>query len=446
MTRELEGKRLLILGGMRISCEIVRAAHSLGMFVGVTDYNPPEKSPAKAMADASYQVSTTDVDAVVSLIQREHYDGVITGFVDVLLPFYADICEKASLPCYGTREQFEIFINKDRYKALMREYGVPTIPEYEIDPAHFDETAESVVYPVLVKPADSSGARGITICGNREELKKAILTAHGFSHTGTVLVEQYIDEQEVTVFWVFKDGEYYLTSIGNRHVKHNQTGVIPLPVGYTYPSYVLPRYREEVEPCVKRMLRSAGIRDGMMFMQCKVVDGKCLVYDIGFRLTGSLEYKNLMAACGYDPMEMMLRFAVTGSMGEPELGRKADPALHGKYAYNVSCLARPGKIAEIRGLADLKRIPGVIDAVVAHMPGEEITESMKGLLSQITLRVLGEASSVEEMKAAVLKVQETVQIISDRGENLMLPGMEEGDFYGCLDQRGGRFSRKEAHL
>ena len=428
MEHMLEGKRLLILGGMRISCEIVRRAHELGMFVGVTDYNPPEKSPAKAIADRSYQVSTTDVDAVVKLIAEEQYDGVITGFVDVLLPYYAEICEKAGLPCYGTKEQFEIFINKDRYKALMREYGVPTIPEYEVDLERFDETTEDIVYPVLVKPADSSGARGITICRCRDELKEALSKANGFSHTGTVLVEQYIDEQEATVFWVFQDGEYYLATIGNRHVKHNQEGVIPLPVGYTYPSAVIPRYIRETMPQTKEMFRAAGIRNGMMFMQCKIVDGLCLVYDIGYRLTGSLEYKNLLAACGYDPLAMMLEFAVTGSMGEPDLAGKADPLLGGQYSYNVSCLSKPGRIAELKGVEEVKKMPGVIDAVPAHYPGEEITESMRGLLAQITVRVLGMADSVDDMRDKMLRVQDTVSILSDTGEELMLPGIEPGDY------------------
>ena len=428
MDCSLKNKRLLILGGMRISCEIVRKAHEMGLFVGVTDYNPPEKSPAKAIADASYQISTTDVDAVVSLIREEHYDGVITGFVDVLLPYYAEICEKAGLPCYGTKEQFEIFINKDRYKDLMRRCGVPTIPEYAVDVERFDETAAQVVYPVLVKPADSSGARGITICESKEELREAVTRANAFSHTGTVLVEQYIDTQEVTVFWVFRDGEYYLAFIGNRHVKHNQEGVIPLPVGYTYPSAVTPRYIRETLPNTEKMFREAGIRDGMMFMQCKVKDGLCLVYDIGFRLTGSLEYKNLKAVCGYDPLEMMIRHAVTGSMGEPDLAEKADPYLNGRFAYNVSCLSKPGKIAELSGIEEVKAMPGVIDAVVAHYPGEVITEKMKGLLAQITLRVLGEADSCGEMYSSMLKIQDTVKIISDTGENLMLPGLEMEDF------------------
>ena len=310
---ELKGKRLLIMGGMRISCEIVRKAKAMGVFTLVADYNPIEQSPAKSLADQHSEVSITDVDAVVKLIHKEHIDGVIVGFNDMLLPYYAEICRKAGLPCYGTKEQFETLIAKDQYKALLRQFHVPTIPEYKFDD-------ENIEFPVLVKPVDSSGSRGISVCHNREELNEAVEKGKRASKTGKVLIERYMDGREVTVFWTFQDGQHYLSAIGNRHVKHNQgKEVIPLPVGYTFPSVFLPKYRAEVEENCKAMFRYLGIQNGMLFMQCKVEDGTCYVYDLGFRLTGSLEYKILERVCGYNPLEMMITFALTGKMGEKSI-------------------------------------------------------------------------------------------------------------------------------
>ena len=175
---------------------------------------------------------------------------------------------------------------------------MPTVKEYEVDLERFEETSEDLKYPVLVKPVDSSGARGITVCYAREELKEALIKARSFSSVGSYMVEQYLTGREATVFWLFKDGKRYLTCIGNRHVKKNQEGVIPLPVGYSYPASVTGSYIEQIEPNVQRMFEAADIRNGMMFMQCKVEDGVCVVYDIGFRLTGSLEYSMLEASCG----------------------------------------------------------------------------------------------------------------------------------------------------
>ena len=71
MTFDLEGKRLLVMGGTRITCEIIRAAKRLGCFVGVADYYPISKSPGKQIADAAYEVSTLDIDAMSVLIKLQ---------------------------------------------------------------------------------------------------------------------------------------------------------------------------------------------------------------------------------------------------------------------------------------------------------------------------------------------------------------------------------------
>lgn len=410
---------------MQISCEIVLKARAMGIYTIVADYYPVEKSPAKRIADKAIEVSVTDVDAVVEVIKREHIDGVLVGFNDMLLPYYADICQKTGLPCYGTKEQFETLIAKDKYKALCRKFDVPTIQEYDVNDTDIN-------YPVLVKPVDSSGSRGITICHNLKELIKAVEKGKEASKTGKVLIERYMDGREVTVFWTFQDGNYYLSALGNRHVKHNQgMDVIPLPVGYTFPSIFLPKYRAEVEENCKQMFRHLGIKDGMMFMQCKVEDGTCYVYDLGFRLTGSLEYKILERVCGYNPLEMMITFALTGKMGEGCIADKAIPEFK-TPAFNVSCLCAPGTIKKITGIDEVKSMPEVEDVVIAHAPGEIITEEMKGLLAQITVRILGSVPSKDELLPIMQRIDKTIHIIGGHGEELLLQGIEHEDIEGFV--------------
>ena len=425
MYQELKGKRLLILGGMRFSCEIVKKAQAMGIYTLVADYNKIEDSPGKQIADEAVDLSVIDVDAVVKYVKGNRIDGVFVGFNDMLLPYYAEICEKTGLPCYGTKEQFETLIAKDKYKSLCRQFGVPTIPEYDFHD-------ENIKYPVLVKPVDSSGSRGITICHDRAELEKAIEVGRKASKTGDVLVERYMDGREVTVFWTFQNGNYYLSALANRHVKQNQGGdVIPLPVGYTFPSVFLPKYRLEVEANCKKMFRHLGIKDGMMFMQCKVKDGTCYLYDLGFRPTGSLEYKILNRVCGYDPLDMMICFALTGRMGEEDIAPKVKPEFE-TPAFNVSCLCAPGTIKKITGLAEVKMMPEVEDVVVAYTPGETITEQMRGLLAQISIRVLGSVDKKESLLPTMQKINETLHILGEDGRELLLPGIEYEDINGYI--------------
>src|SRR5699024_5380375 len=266
---DLKGKRLLILGGSRISCEIVKKAQEMGIYTMVTDWCTLEQSPGKQIADKYFMTSRADIKAMVKLVKDEKIDGIRTGFTDSVLPYYAQICEEAGLPCYGTEEQFEILTNKNAYKKLCRDFGIPVVDEYKIAEEDLDtDKINPIKYPVLVKPSDGSGAKGVSVCKNKSELIKGYRNALAFSESKEVIVERYIDGKEVTVFYTLQDGEIYLIGMGNRHIKHNQEDVIALPVAYTFPSIYLKEYRETVEPRGKEMFKSLGMKNGMVFMKC----------------------------------------------------------------------------------------------------------------------------------------------------------------------------------
>ena len=427
---DVSGKKIAILGGTRITCQLVEAAKALGMHVTVIDYNPPEQSPAKLVADEHALISVADVDEVAAYIREHNIDGAMTGYADAILGWYADICEKADIPCYGTHEQFDIFVDKRRWKALCREFDVPTSQEY--DGETVASKPDSAPYPLMVKPVDSSGARGVYVVRSASEFGELYERSKGFSKSGRVLVEDYLEGPEVTVFWVFIDGEYRVFLLGNRHVKHNQEGVIPLPAGYTFPASVLPEYLDEVAPNVCKMLKSVGVRDGMMFMQCIVRDGIPFVYDIGYRTTGSLEQHITADVAGYSPIDMMLCHAVTGHMTDDKgIFQKIDRGLYAP-TFNISCLMRPGTIDHFEGLEVLDESENVITYVKAHIEGETLPPEAKGQLRQIALRILGKTNDVSELEKVMLELQDAIQIISADGDNLMLPGLEPNDFKGTI--------------
>ena len=108
---QLKGKRLLLLGGSRITCEIIRHARKLGVETGVTDWYALENSPAKQLADEAYFENTSDIEAMQKLIQTHNFDGVLTGFTDSVLPFTLRCATK--LICLRTPKNNLSFIDKN---------------------------------------------------------------------------------------------------------------------------------------------------------------------------------------------------------------------------------------------------------------------------------------------------------------------------------------------
>ena len=425
MTSALKNKKLLIIGGDSFSVDIVKTAQSMGIYTIVTDWYDTKRSPAKLVADEYWNTSIEDYESLTKQIKEHHVDGILTGFTDSYLLAYQHLCEINNLPSYGTKEQFEILTNKALYKEWCKRFNVPTIQQY-------NASDTDIPFPVIIKPVDGSGSRGLHVCHNQEELQDAIAASKKSSKQGKVIIERYMTGREVTIFWTFVDGKYYLSAIGNRHVKQNQgENVIPLPVGYTFPSVVIPKYQSEVEEYAKQMFSELGIQNGMMFMQCKVEDGTCYVYDIGYRLTGSMEYKILEVVSGYNPLKMLINFALTGKMTDEDISTKVNPATMSP-CYNVSCLCAPGTIAEINGCDTLMQEDGVIDSILTHFSGETITEEMKGLLTQITVRVLGSVKNQDELFSTMKHIGETIQIISTDNRQLLLPGIQQEDIEGMV--------------
>lgn len=426
----IANKTLAVLGGTRIDCEIVRAAKELGLKTVVISYDKVEDSPAKQIADVSAEISIANVEDVAAYIKENRIDGVMVGYSDTLLPWYAEICELAGLPCYGSKELFKLFTDKPSWKSECRRHGIPTADEY--DEGILAAEDGDLRFPLFLKPARGSGSRGTSIVRNKNELMEGWRKASKSDPQGNVLVERYLEGPEVTVFWLFIDGEYYVTQLGNRHVRNDQEDTIPLPVGYTFPSEFLPDYLRDIAPNVRKMLKANGVRNGMMFMQCIVQDGVTHVYDIGYRLTGSLEYRLTKAISGFSSMDMLIHYAITGKMtDDARIDEKINKALY-TPCFNISILMRPGTILRFDGFEEAACDDRVIAAVKAHVEGETLPPEAKGELRQISLRILGSAADAGSMREAAISVQESIDVIDLEGRSLKLPGLSRRDFEAVL--------------
>ena len=126
---------------------------------------------------------------------------------------------------------------------------------------------------------------------------------------------------------------------------------------------------------------------------------------------------------------------VKNSFRQERIGHQQLEVGHGILktpAFNVSCLCAPGTIKEITGIVEVKAFPEVEDVVIAHAPGESITEQMRGLLAQITVRVLGSVYKKEDLLPLMQCIDKNVHIIGENGEDLLLPGIEPDDVEGYV--------------
>lgn len=367
--KELEGKRLLILGGFNLACVIVRHAQALGAYVVVADYN--ENAMAKDIADKFALVSATDVDALVELCKKEKIDGVTTGFVDILLQPCYEVCQRLGLPYYVTPKMLTMSTNKIDFKETCNKYGVPVPQTYFIGAKIPNEVYGRINYPVFVKPLDASGSRGAGICHNREELDKQVEIAAGFSVTNNAIVEDYITGREFLMNYIAQDGEFRMVSMFDRYASSDRGGAINYASLSLGPSKAVDYYFDEVEGKVINMFRSLGFKDGLYFLQGYSDGNKITFFEMGCRLGGS--YYDLERKCiGIDPVDMTIRYALTGKMSE---NFNAIPAHVGKYSdigvcVNYLLIGGEETIAKINGIEEIKRMLSYVESEQRQFVGD----------------------------------------------------------------------------
>lgn len=412
---KLINKKLLLLGGSRNMKEILDAAHSMGVKVGITDWYPVEKSPTKELADEYFNVSINGDQEIDKIIKENGYDGVMTGYTDSYLETYAKICARNNLYCYGDLNQFEILTNKEKYKSLFDEYGVPTLPRIDIN--ELDETTTH--FPMIFKPTDGSGGKGIEIIRSYEEFQDFEKT---LTNKSDYIIEPYVsDRQELTAFFLFIDGEVTVTGTANRYLSSPQGDKIGLPMVYRMPSTYDDVFNEFTGPPMVKLFQDLGLKDGMLFAQCLIYDGIPNVYDVGYRLTGTLEYKLFDQMYGFNPLKMMIRHSLTGNMlAENETKDIKSLLDKSKLGFNITILGKKGTMGSIMGEEELTQIPGIFDVAYKMRPGDAITEKDIGTLNQIMVRIFMESPNISEASQTLEQIYDTLKIVDTNGNDMIL--------------------------
>ena len=183
-------KRLLMLGGAMQQIPIIRMAKDMGHYVITCDYLP--ENPGHKLADEYYDISTTDLDGVLELAKGLNLDGIIAYASDPAAPTAAYVAEKLGLPG-NPYESVKLCTEKDLFRAFLKEHGF-NCPKAKGYTRYEDALADigEFKFPVMVKPVDSSGSKGVVKIYTPEELKDAVEEALSYSRGKRFIVEEFI--------------------------------------------------------------------------------------------------------------------------------------------------------------------------------------------------------------------------------------------------------------
>lgn len=403
-------KKILILGGFPQMIDIVLSAKKMGLYTIVVDME--KESPAKKYADEAILLSTKEIESLKKICIEKGVNAIFTGFEDFNIHIACELCKQLSLPFYGTKFLIDLMTNKKKMKKLCLDNKIPCIPDYTLESAITRKD-----YPYIVKPTDSYGSRGITICYNEKELHNGINNAKSNSKTNSYIIEKYIDSNcGVELFYTIVNGYVYLTATADRYTIKLSPNGVPLPIAEIFPSKHKDVLHVEIDPLIRQLLTRIGIKNGVVLVQAICSNQKYFIYEFAYRLTGEQHYIPVSIQNGISLSEMMLKLSTGDSIEEFQTHHLSDSGFL-KPSINLVIIVKPGVISKVHGLNKIKEISGVISYFVSYEEGDTVKDIEN--YARIFMRLNVVARDYFELKSIVDQIYNTLKVTSSDGFNMI---------------------------
>ena len=339
-------EKILLLGGSRYLIPVIKAAKELGMWTITCDYLPD--NIAHKYSDEYHNVSIIDKEAVLELAKKLSIDGILSFACDPGVVTAAYVAEKMGLPSSGPYESVCILQNKGEFRKFLTDNGfnVPVAKGYtDIESAIKD--ADIFNWPVIVKPTDSAGSKGVTRVDDIKDLRKSIEYALSFSHCDQFIIEDFIEKKghssDTDSFSV--NGELKFVSFSSQRFDEAANNPYT-PAAYSWPSTISKANEKELQSEIQRLLKLLKMRTSIYNIETReATDGKAYIMEVSPRGGGNRLAEMLKYATGVDLITNTVRAAVgdevVGIEQKPYDGHWAEIILHSDKSgvFSSLCIA-----------------------------------------------------------------------------------------------------------
>lgn len=353
-------KKLLLLGGPAFQKPVVERAKSMGLCVGVADIRAD--APAAALADEFFQGSIRDYDAMLEAARRFGPDAIASGTCDTSVVTVARLCEELGLP----GSPVEVAINATDKVRMIESFareGVAHPAFAVVREGELGGFEPRIPYPLIAKPTDNAGGRGVGLARSPEELGRALAAASAAGVSGDVLVEEFMAGPEVSAEVVVADGVPHVLQVTDK-----LTSGAPhfFEVGHCQPTSLGASEREAVSSLASAAVLAVGLENSAAHVEVKLTPEGPKMVELGARLGAEWITSHLIrnSVVGIDMVEAMIRLA----LGEELEGW--DYRGSGEFVASRFMPSREGVFLGLRGMDAAAGSKGVIHVECHGFPGE----------------------------------------------------------------------------
>lgn len=359
-------KKLMLLGGLRYLLPVIEAAHQQGYYVITCDYLP--HNIAHKYSDEYVDVSIVDKEAVLKVAREKKIDGIMSFAVDPGVITASYVQNEMGLPSFGPYESVCILQNKDRFRAFLTEHGfnVPKAKGF----GSMDEALAAkdwYPWPVIVKPTDSAGSKGVSRVDRYEDLKPALEDAFEHSISGRVIVEEFIEKQgcssDSDSFSL--DGGLVFTSFSAQRFDRDATNEY-VPAAYSWPSTFTDDQEAYLKSELQRLLTLLHMQTSVYNIETRIgTNGKPYIMEVSPRGGGNRLAEMARMGTGVDIITACVRAAVGDSV--PTIKQKT---FDGHWAEVILHSEKTGKFKQLNISPEV--VPYIKQTDLWVMPGDTV--------------------------------------------------------------------------
>lgn len=393
----------MLLGGIRYLLPVIKAAHEQGYYVITADYIPD--NIAHKYSDEYVNVSIIDKEAVLRVAREKQIDGIMSFGVDPGVVSASYVQNQMGLPSFGPVESVEILQNKDKFRAFLTEHGfnVPKAKGYTNAVAAIADAA-IWDYPIIVKPTDAAGSKGVTRVDNAEQLKAAVDYAFDKSLSGHIIIEDFIekvgcssDTDSMSV-----DGKLVFTSFCAQRFDLNASNPYT-PAAYSWPSTFTPEQEVYLTSEIQRLITLLGLKTVVYNIETRIgTNGKPYIMELTPRGGGNRLCEMLRYATGVDMITAITRAMV----GDPIEPIKQKP-YNGHWAEIILHADQDGVFNHLEISKDLSA--EVVEEDLWVKQGDKV-ESFVGANNAIGTLVL-KFQTAEELEKAITNQRDWLKVV-----------------------------------
>jgi biotin carboxylase len=400
----MKQKRLLLLGGLRYLLPVIEAAHRQGYYVITADYLPD--NIAHKYSDEYCNVSIVDKEAVLREAQRLRIDGIMSFACDPGVVAASYVQNKMGLPSFGPFESVEILQNKDKFRAFLQKHGfnVPLAKGFDSIEAAMDEVYW-YPWPVIVKPTDAAGSKGVTRVDRQEDLRPALEKAMGHSISGHIIVEEFIekvgcssDTDSMSI-----DGKLVFTSFCAQRFDSEASNPYT-PAAYSWPSTFTKEQEDYLTSEIQRLITLLDLKTVVYNIETRIgTNGKPYIMELTPRGGGNRLCEMLRYATGVDMITAITRAMVGDQLIEP-IGQKP---YNGHWAEIILHADKSGTFDH---LEISKELPAEIIEKELWVKKGDLVEPFEGANNAIGTLIL-RFDSADDLEHAITNQHEWLKVV-----------------------------------